>query len=117
MTNKYDWTHENVTIKDVRKLSKLYAIYVDIDGIDRPLFVNNKIFEERMASYFLTTNFSRNDVLSVKWNLYITQGYFVKMKNSELEKHPQDDDSKYFVSFLEIAGKLGTFQSIQSEKN
>ena len=113
-----DWTHTGVKITDIRKLNKLYAIYIDDRKINTPLFVNEKIFEERVRSYFLSNNISRSDVLSVKWNMHITQGLYIKIdeygKTQEFKKDGEDE--KFYVSYLEIDGPLGTFHSIHKEK-
>lgn len=122
-----NWTHTDVTIVDIRKLNKLYVIYTTIleekNSIIQgmwvgPLFVKDSIFEERLKSYFLKdmSNISREDILGVKWNFYVTKGYFIKVnENGEIEKFPHDEN-KWYVSYLEIAGKLGNFSSIYRDK-
>ena len=122
----HNWTHENVSIVDIRKLNKLYAIKindaVNIKGekTETPtLFVRDTIFDERLKSYFLKDNVSRSEILGVKWNMFITQGYYIKISsNGEIEKFGQRlaDREKWFVSYLEIDGPLGTFDSIHKEK-
>lgn len=127
---KKDWTHTNVKIQDIRKLAKLYVLYTNLladspvftDPEDPkpykpigPLFVNAKIFEERLTPYFLKDihRITREDVLGVNWNMYITKGYFVKIdKDGSIKEFPQTDKEKYYVSYLEIAGDLGTFHSV-----
>lgn len=127
---KKDWTHTSVKILDIRKLAKLYVLYTDImtDNIYNhnkdivipakpigPLFVNAKIFEERLTPYFLKDvhRITREDVLGVTWNMYITKGCFVKIdKDGSIKEFPQIDKEKYYVSYLEIAGDLGTFHSV-----
>ena len=127
---KKDWTHIGVKITDIRKLAKLYVLYTNLltdspvftDPEDPkpykpigPLFVNAKIFEERLTPYFLKDihRITREDVLGVNWNMYITKGYFVKIdKDGSIKEFPQTDKEKYYVSYLEIAGDLGTFHSV-----
>jgi hypothetical protein len=127
--NDIDWTHKDITISDVRKLSKLYVIKIKIpnmdldldvytDQIDSPLFVKDTIFEERLRSYFLKemSQISRNDILNVTWNMYITKGFYIKINDKgDMEKFPHDPD-KWYVSYLEIEGPLGTFSSIYRDK-
>jgi hypothetical protein len=99
-------------------LNKLYAIYVDAKGIDTPLFVNEKIFEERLKSYFLKTCVSREEILSVKWNMYITRGKYIKIDEfGDVKEFAKDgEEDKFYVSYLEISGPLGSFHSIHKEK-
>ena len=129
-SQKLDWTHTGVKIQDIRKLAKLYVLYTNLladspvftDPEDPkpykpigPLFVNAKIFEERLTPYFLKDihRITREDVLGVNWNMYITKGYFVKIdKDGSIKEFPQADKEKYYVSYLEIAGDLGTFHSV-----
>ena len=114
---KTNWTHEKVKITDVRKLkSDKYALYVDIKEIDTPLFINARIFEGCLASYYFKHIFTREDVLNVKWNMYITKGYYIKIQNEEIEEITREDSQKYYISFLEIAGELGTFKTKWNEK-
>jgi len=116
-----DWTHKNVDILDIRKLKELYVLRVNDpmgEVIDTPLFVNNNIFEERLKSYFLRdmSKIDRRDILSVKWNMYITKGYYIKiLENGEVEKF-HNDLKKWYVSYLEIVGLLGSFHSIYAPK-
>lgn len=119
-----NWTHIDVTIKDIRKLNKLYVLYTDISvsqmatGLPNigPVFVKDTIFEERLKSYFLKDKISRDEILSVKWNFYVTKGYFIKINEiGDIEKFPHDEN-KWYVSYLEIAGELGNFYSIYKDK-
>ena len=107
------WTHKQVAIKDIRKVRKFYIL--SIDGLENPIFVDQSIFEGRVNSYYLrdsTTNQSiqRDEVLKVKWNLVITKGFFYKIDDrgngpGKIDKDPD----KYYISFLEIDGPLGTY--------
>jgi hypothetical protein len=132
-TNDIDWTHKGIKITDVRKLSKLYVVKVepnttpDLLGqtvntslfvINTPLFVKDTIFEERLKSYFLRdmSKITREDILNVMWNMYITRGYYIKInEKGDVEKFPHDPE-KWYVSYLEIEGPLGTFSSIYRDK-
>jgi hypothetical protein len=106
------WTHENLQIADIRKSKSLYVIKLDNKIFEHILFIEDKIFEERMASYFLDVNWTRKDIFSVNWNFLITKGYFIKIKDNNIEKIETQNCDKYYVSFLEIAGPLGTIKSI-----
>ena len=132
MMGNLDWTHKNVSLLDIRKLNKLYVIKLakqDIlpfedklrlqsEPITSSLFVNERIFEERLTSYFLKdiSRISRDEIINVRWNMYITKGYYIKLNESgEIIKHNQDEN-KYYVSYLEIDGALGSFCSICRDK-
>jgi hypothetical protein len=128
-----DWTHTNFRITDIRKLSEFYIFTVapisdlvtDLEGVSRslgdpidlPLMVKDKIFEERLRPYFLKDAFrvSRDEILSVNWNFYITKGYYIKIQYGEVYRYDMDPE-KCYVSFLEIAGPLATFASILKDK-
>jgi len=109
-----DWTHKSVTIDDIRKVRKFYIL--SINNIDNPIFVDQSIFEGRMASYYLrntndlrTPLFEREEVLGVDWNMVITKGFFYKLDRDaeeSMQKIEKDAD-KYYISFLEINGPLG----------
>ena len=129
MMGNLDWTHKNVSLLDIRKLNKLYVIKLEnqnilpsediqFEPITSSLFVNERIFEERLTSYFLKdiSRISRDEIMNVRWNMYITKGYYIKLNESgEIIKHNQDEN-KYYVSYLEIDGALGSFCSICRDK-
>lgn len=117
-----DWTHKNIVIKDLRKLNKLYVLKINdpmaASQIESPLFVKDNIFEERLKSYFLKelSQITRDEILSVKWNMYITKGYYIKInEKGDVEKFNHDSE-KWYISYLEIEGPLGTFSSIYRDK-
>jgi len=127
-----DWTHKGIHVEDIRKLTKLYVIKINDPNIEvpvndkfvipsvitSPLFVKDTIFEERLKSYFLKdmTKISREDILGVAWNMYITKGYYIKInEKGDVEKFNHDPE-KWYVSYLEIEGALGTFCSVYRDK-
>jgi len=117
-----DWTHKGIKIIDIRKLSKLYVIRVQdpllANQIESPLFIKDVIFEERLKSYFLKdiSQITREDILNVSWNMYITKGYFIKInERGDVDKFSHDLE-KWYVSYLEINGALGTFCSVYRDK-
>jgi hypothetical protein len=125
MNTKLDWTHTNVKIQDIRKLAKLYILYTDLLTDTKPykpigsLFINVEILEKRLTSYFLKDihKISREDILSVNWNMYITQGYYIKIdKDCSIKEFPQLDKDKWYVSYLEISGDLGNFHNVYRDK-
>jgi hypothetical protein len=121
MDTKKDWTHKNISITDIRKLPEFYVFTISDDIIKSSLTVKSKIFEDRLRPYFLKdiSEVSRKDILeNVRWNMYITKGYYIKIYIQEgtekCQKFDMDPD-KYYVSYLEIDGPLGTFQSIYNQ--
>lgn len=109
---KKEWTHKNVELTDIRKINKLYIISTKEFN---PLFVNEKIFEDRLRSYFLMdytssiNNISREQIMKLKWNMYITKGKFIKIdKEGNIQEFEQNPD-KHYVSYLEVSGDLGNF--------
>lgn len=112
-----DWTHTDLLLLDIRKLKQLYAISIAHEEINGTVLINSDIFDERLKSYFLKEprNISREEILAVQWNMYATKGYYVKQDllggTDELKRFEQNPD-KWYVSFLEIAGPLGAFDTI-----
>jgi hypothetical protein len=114
---KKEWTHNNVKITDIRKLSKFYMFTIDNDIINSPLLVKDEIFDERIKPYFLkeVSRITREEILSVKWNMFITKGCYIKInRGGEIQEFNMDAD-KYYISYLEISGPLGGFSSICRE--
>jgi hypothetical protein len=115
-----DWTHKELELSDIRKLNDFYIFTVKASGLDElssaPLMVKDKIFEERIKTYFLKDahKVSREEILKVKWNMYISKGYYVKISRGEPIRHDMESE-KYYVSYLEVAGPLGTFTSISNK--
>lgn len=108
---KKDWTHKEVQLTDIRKLHKLYIISTKDFN---PLFVSEKIFEDRLRSYFLCdpAKVSREQIMKLKFNMYITKGYYIKVQEGGEIKKFEIDENKFYVSYLEISGPLATFQSV-----
>ena len=62
---KHDWTHKEVNMIDIRKLSEYYIFVIKPSsdvfntgqsgemGFHTPLLVKDKIFDERLKTYFL----------------------------------------------------------------
>jgi hypothetical protein len=117
-----DWTHTGITIKDIRKLTKLYVIKIQdpmaAEQIESALFVKDTIFEERLKSYFLKdmAKITREEILAVTWNMHITKGYYIKINDHGDVEEFNHDPEKWYVSYLEIDGPLGTFTSVYRVK-
>jgi hypothetical protein len=115
-----DWTHKRVRIEDIRKLYKLYAICITHPSANpplqlmAPLFVKDIIFEERLRSYFLKDIYkiSREEILNIEWNMYITKGHYIKINEKREIEEFHHDPEKWYISYLEISGPLAYFDSI-----
>ena len=105
-----EWTHRKVRVTDVRKVRKFYILSIDDPKITSPLFVDIDIFEGRVRSYYLkeSDSISREDILNVEWNMVINQGFFIKTDENKKPTKVYKTDDKFYVSFLEIDGPLGT---------
>jgi len=109
--NIIEWTHPGVKINDVRKVKNFYVISVDDKKVTSTIFVDHNIFEGRLKSYYLKDTMEdihRSEVLGVKWNMVINQGYFIKYGRDGEEERIEKDPNKFYISFLEIDGPLGT---------
>lgn len=119
----YDWTHKGIKITDIRKLNnKFFVITINDplskEQIKQPLFVREVILKERLKSYFLCDAYkvTRQEILDVHWNLYLTQGFYIKIDETGNITKFDHDPKKWYISFLEIDGDLGTFSSVYREK-
>jgi hypothetical protein len=124
--NSLDWTHKHIKITDIRMLNKLYLITINdptkIDKeniISNPLLVKINIFEERLRSYFLKPAYqvTRKEILDATWNMYITKSYYIKIDENGMVTKYDNDPNKWYISFLEIDGELGTFSSVYRDKD
>jgi len=107
-----DWTHKAVKITDIRKVRKFYVLSIDDRKINSPLFVDHKIIDGRLNSYYLIDvnsigGFTRESVLQIKWNMVINKGYFIKYDQDNNIEEFHKDPEKFYISFLEIDGPLG----------
>lgn len=122
MKNTIDWTHKNINILDIRKVNKLYviivnaALYNELTNI--PLFVSENIFDERLKSYFLkdASKVTREEILNVNWNMYLSKGHYIKVQEDGSATKFEHDLNKWYVSYLEISGPLGTFLSVYNNE-
>lgn len=114
-----DWTNREVKITDIRKLSEYYIFTIDTGGEVGPLLVKNNIFEERLKTYFLKEahRVTREEILNVRWNMYITKGHYIKIQSFGIIQTFEMDPNKYYVSYLEISGPLGTIASVCKDKD
>jgi len=113
-----NWTHVCLHLTDIRKISEYYLLTISTFGPATVFTVKDKIFEERLRAYFLTdiSKITREQILTVKWNFYISKGEYIKInKNGEIQKFKMDEDKSY-ISYLEIEGPIAKFQSIFKEK-
>jgi len=111
-----DWTNKEVKMTDIRKLSEFYIFTIDT-GSTGPLLVKSNIFEERLKTYFLKEahRVTREEILGVRWNMYISKGHYIKIQSGAVQTFEMDPN-KYYVSYLEIAGPLGTIASISKDR-
>ncbi|MEG1010066.1 MAG: hypothetical protein RSE41_05365 [Clostridia bacterium] len=116
-----DWTHKNVKILDIRKIKRFYILKLDLKDVTSSVTIQKEIFNERLEAYFLKSieNISREDIMSIKLDMFLTQGYFIKIdKNgnvSYIDKNPYEDETsqdKWYVSYFEIPGPLVSFNNI-----
>lgn len=112
-----DWTNKEVKITDIRKLSEFYIFTIDTGSVG-PLLVKSNIFEERLKTYFLKEahRVTREEILDVRWNMYITKGHYIKIQSTGTIQTFEMDPNKHYVSYLEISGPLGSIQSVYKDK-
>jgi len=111
-----NYTHEHIKIHDIRLKNgkkqgeRFFALIVE--GIQDTLYINYEILNDRVKSYFLGKSIEqidRKELLALRWNFIITQGYFFKIADKKhFEVQHSNNKNKYFVSVVEIDGIFGT---------
>lgn len=112
-----DYTHKEVYIKDIRlkrgkRGSKDDYFALTVAGIDGIIFVNYSIFNERIRSYFLgksVDEVGRDLILNLKWNLVITNGFYLKIVNKDHFEKVEGSPGKPYISILEVSSPIGDF--------
>lgn len=111
-----DYTDKNITITDIRlkkgrkKGDDFFAI--TLSNIEDVVFVNYNIFNDRIRAFFLgkdVKQVSREEILNLKWNFIITEGYYLKIAEKDQFERVEGMKGKKYVSVLEIAGPIGEF--------
>jgi hypothetical protein len=108
-----DFTHFNLTIEDIKKIkagrngnSPFYKI--KFKEFTKVISVTAEIFDNRVCAYFMKSSMDlihRNDLLSCKFNVHATDGYFLRVLDTKLSKHQGKYDSTY-VNFIDVAGAI-----------
>lgn len=112
MANNFecDWTHKNVKLKDIRKGYKFYTLMLDVQdeyGDDIITHVSHQVVEDILTSYFMKSvlHITREQILDLKWNIYLTKGYYIKIDKYSKEVARFDKENhpnKYFISYLDV---------------
>lgn len=112
-----DWTHKGVKILDIRKSNRMYILQLDVEhnkSLISPVTVEISILDNQLKPYYFDQDkFTRNDILSVEWNMVLTKGYYVKVdSNGECIKTHTSMPQKWYVSYLKVGGALSNFDNI-----
>lgn len=127
VTKINDWTHKGIKIKDIRKNFKFYTLLLDVkdnNGEDIITYVAHNILEEIITSYFMKPmiHITRQEILDLKWNVYLTQGFYIKIDKYSKEAttfYKDNHPNKYYISYLDIETLLANsiFYNVELSQN
>lgn len=127
MKTKIPFTHKNLVISDIRKISKANSNYANLDvsymikfeDLAQTFYLPASVFESTIEKYLLTKDFNRDDILNLKFNAVITPGYYIKY-NSQLKEYSKVPGiyTTAYLNFLSIhSGRPLDLDAIHIETN
>jgi hypothetical protein len=127
MKTKIPFTHKNLVISDIRKITKANNTYANLDisymikfeDLAQTFYLPASVFESTIEKYLLTKDFNRNDILNLKFNAVITPGYYIKY-NSQLKEYSKVPGiyAVAYLNFLSIdSGRPLDLDAIHIETN
>jgi len=127
MKTKIPFTHKNLVISDIRKITKANNTYANLDisymikfeDLAQTFYLPASVFESTIEKYLLTKDFNRNDILNLKFNAVITPGYYIKY-NSQLKEYSKVSGvyTTAYLNFLSIdSGRPLDLDAIHIETN
>jgi hypothetical protein len=127
MKTKIPFTHKNLVISDIRKITKANNTYANLDvsymikfeELAQTFYLPASVFESTIEKYLLTKDFNRNDILNLKFNAVITPGYYIKY-NSQLKEYSKvlGVYTTAYLNFLSIdSGRPLDLDAIHIETN
>lgn len=123
---KLDYTHRNVNIRDILKITvphkapkrigaidpKYYKILFESGGMllasnNQPFFILDNILDSKLRSYYLTDTFSRDDILKLKYNIHISKdGYYKSDLSTNTATWTPAVQNQMYLNFIEINSPL-----------
>lgn len=127
MKTKIPFTHKNLVISDIRKITKANNTYANLDvsymikfeDLAQTFYLPASVFESTIEKYLLTKDFNRDDILNLKFNAVITPGYYIKY-NSQLKEYSKVSGiyTTAYLNFLSIdSGRPLDLDAIHIETN
>ena len=127
MKTKIPFTHKNLVISDIRKITKANNTYANLDvsymikfeDLAQTFYLPASVFESTIEKYLLTKDFNIDDILNLKFNAVITPGYYIKY-NSQLKEYSKVSGiyTTAYLNFLSIdSGRPLDLDAIHIETN
>ena len=111
---KLDFTHRGLAIQDIKKIKNEKADFYKIKfaEIDTIVSVSGGLLDMRLCSHFIkeSVNYiSRNDILSCKYNVNITEGMYYRLVNGTLVEYQGFGKNKY-INFIDIQSEINEIE-------
>jgi hypothetical protein len=103
-----DFTHKGLTIQDIKKIKTNDFYKIKFKELDEVLSVSANSLEPRLCAHFMkdSINFiSRNDILSSKYNIHLTKGYYVRVEGNKITTYPSKINRSY-INFINIDNEI-----------
>jgi hypothetical protein len=105
---KIDFTHKGLTIQDIKKIKTNDFYKIKFKELDEVLSVSAISLEPRLCAHFMkeSINFiSRNDVLSCKYDIHLTKGYYLRIEDGKIKTFPSRNNRSY-INFINIDNEI-----------
>ena len=112
MPNKIEWTNKNVIFRDIRLIDNFYYITLLNESNSETLYdssqlitvkFNSTVLNNVLSSYYLVKKdfFARDEILTLKWNLVLTKGFYYKNINDSYVEMKKEPD-QWYISYINI---------------
>ena len=108
-----DFTHRGLTIQDIKKIKKNDFYKIKFKELDEVLSVSAISLEFRLCGHFMkdSINFiSRNEILSCKYNINLTIGYYIRIEDGKLKHFPSRHIKKPYINFIGIDSEIDNIE-------
>ena len=115
MFKKIEFTHNDLRITDIRLTSNgFYIIMFDHPHFSHEtFFIPDVKFNRVLKQYFLNDNYTRKDILDVKYNVNVTKGGFIR----DGVRVPADPN-KWYLNTISMVGNLSAgYQKVAEDLN
>jgi hypothetical protein len=107
-----DFTHKGLTIQDIKKIKKNDFYKIKFKELDEILSVSAISLEYRLCGYFMKDSInyiSRDEILSCKYNINLTTGYYLRIEDGKLKNFPSNNRKSY-INFISIDSEIDNIE-------